>query len=50
MALRALSPDQAELTWSASFQPTSFPANEALSLMQGMLAGNCQALRQLLER
>jgi hypothetical protein len=50
MALQTLGPDQAELTWSASFQPTSLPANEALSLMEGLLAGNCQGLRQLLER
>jgi hypothetical protein len=50
MALQALSPDQAELTWTASFQPTSLPANEAVALMEGMLAGNCQALKQLMER
>lgn len=49
MALRALAPDQAELHWTADFQPTSLPANEALSLIQGMLAGNCQALKRLLE-
>ena len=49
MALRALSPDQAELTWTASFQPASLPVNESMSLMKGMLAANCQALKQLLE-
>jgi hypothetical protein len=50
MALRALGPDQSELHWTADFQPTSLPADEALSLMEGMLAGNCQALKQLMER
>lgn len=50
MALRALSPDQAELNWTVDFQPTSLPPNEAVALMEGMLAANCQALKQLLER
>ena len=50
IALRALSPDQSELNWTADFQPTSLPADEAMSLMEGMLAANCQALKQLLER
>ena len=50
MALRALTADQSEVNWSANFQPTSLPADEALSLMQGMLAENCQALKQLMER
>ena len=50
MTLQAWDPDQAELIWTADFQPTSLPADEALSLMEGMLADNCQALKQLLER
>lgn len=50
MALRALSLYQVELTWTADFQPTILPANEAVSLMEGMLAANCQALKQLFER
>jgi len=49
MALRALGPDTAEVTWTASFQRTSLPTNEAMSLMEGMLADNCQTLKQLLE-
>jgi hypothetical protein len=49
MALRALTPDQVELHWTADFQPTNLPENEALSLMEGMLADNCRALKQLLE-
>ena len=49
MTLSNLSPDQAELTWSVTFQPVSLPANEALSLMESMLADNCQALKRLLE-
>ena len=50
MTLSDLSPDEAELTWTADFQPTSLPANEALSLIEGMLADNCRALKQLFER
>lgn len=50
MALRALSSDQSELHCTASFQSTSLPANEAVSLMEGMLADNCQALKRLFER
>ena len=49
MALHALSPSQTQLTWTADFQPISLPANEALSLIEGMLADNCQILKQLLE-
>lgn len=48
--LDALTPDQAELNWTADFQPTSLPANEAISLMEGMLADNCQVRKQLLDR
>lgn len=50
MTLKALSTDRTELTWATDFQLTSLPANEAMSLMEGMLAENCQALKQLLER
>lgn len=49
IALHALGPDQSEISWTANFQPTSLPASEAVSLMEGMLADNCQALKQLLE-
>jgi hypothetical protein len=49
MALRALSLYQVELTWTADFQRTSLPVNEAVALMEGMLADNCQALKRLLE-
>lgn len=49
MALQVSGPKQAELSWAADFQPTSLPANEALSLMEGMLASNCQTLKQVLE-
>lgn len=49
MALSSLGLEQAELLWTAEFQPTSLPTNEAVSLMEGMLAGNCRALKRLLE-
>lgn len=50
MALLAKSPDQAELTWSANFGPPSLPLDEAVSLMEAMLADNCLALKHMLER
>jgi hypothetical protein len=50
MGLRALGPAQAELNWTANFEPIGLPVNEAVSLMEGMLADNCQALKRLLER
>lgn len=49
MVLRSLSPDQAELTWSADFQPVSLPVNEAAALMEAMLTNNCQFLKQMVE-
>jgi len=50
MAVRDLGPNQAELAWSASFQPDGLPASEAVALLEGALAANCLALKQLLER
>jgi hypothetical protein len=50
MAVRDLGPRQAELAWSASFQPDGLPESEAVELMEGALAANCLALKQLLER
>jgi hypothetical protein len=49
MAVRDLGPNQAELTWSASFQPDGLPASEAVALLEGALAANCLALKQLME-
>lgn len=49
MAIRDLSPSQAELTWSASFRPVGIPASEAVDLMEGALAANCLALKQFME-
>ena len=49
MALRDLGLQQAELTWSASFQPDGIPANEAVDLLEGALAENCLALKQFME-
>jgi len=49
MSVRALGPNQAELAWSASFQPDGLPASEAVALLEGALAANCLTLKQLLE-
>ena len=49
MAVRDLGPHQAELTWSASFQPDGLPASEAVDLLEGALAENCLALTQFME-
>lgn len=49
MTLRALGPNQTELTWAADFQSSTLPENEAVSLMEGMLADNCQVLKKLFE-
>ena len=50
MVVRDLDPNQAELAWSASFQPDGLPESEAAALLEGALAANCLALKQLLER
>ena len=50
MAVRALGLNQAELVWSASFQPDGIPLSEAVDLLQGALAANCLALKQFIER
>ena len=42
--------NQAELVWSASFQPDGIPPSEAVDLLEGALAANCLALKQFLER
>lgn len=50
MALRDLGPNQAELLWSASFEPDGLPESEAVDLLESALTANCLALKQLLER
>jgi hypothetical protein len=50
MAVRDLGLDQAELAWSAAFEPDGLPASEATELMEGALSANCLALKQFLER
>lgn len=49
MTVRDLGSNQAELTWSASFQADGLPASEAVDLLEGALAENCFALKQFLE-
>lgn len=50
MTVHDLGPSQTQLTWSASFQPDGIPANEAVEMLEGALAANCLALKQLLEQ
>lgn len=49
MVVRDLGPSQAELEWSATFEPDGLPESEAGELMEGALVANCAALKQLLE-
>jgi len=49
MAARDLGPRQAELAWSATFQPAGLPASEAQEMLEGALAANCIALKQFME-
>ncbi len=49
MSIRDLGPSDSELTWSAIFQPTGIPANEAGDLLEGALAANGLALKQFME-
>ena len=49
MAVRDLGPNQAELAWSATFEPDGLPASEAVDLLEGALAENCLALKQFME-
>ena len=49
MAVRELTSNQAELAWTASFQPDGLPASEAVALLEGALAENCLALKQFME-
>lgn len=49
MALRDLGPYQAELIWSARFQPIGISEIEAVDLLEGALADNCLALKQFME-
>jgi hypothetical protein len=50
VAVHDLGPGQAELAWSASFQPVDIPESEAVDLLESALAANCLALKQFLER
>ena len=49
MLVRDLGQGQAELTWSANFQPIDIPANEASDLLEGALVANGLALKQFME-
>ncbi len=49
IAVRDLGSNQAELVWTATFQPDGIPASEAVELLEGALAENCSALKQFME-
>jgi hypothetical protein len=49
MALRDLGLNQAEPEWSATFEADGLPSSEAAELMEGALAANCVALKQVME-
>ena len=48
VAVRGQSPYQAELVWSAAFEPDGLPASEAAELMEEALAANCLALKHFM--
>jgi hypothetical protein len=50
VSLRDLGRGRCQVTWSASFEADGLPASEAVALLEGALAANCLALKQLLER
>lgn len=50
VAVRDLGSNQAELAWTATFQPDGLPENEAVDLLEGALVANCRALKQFVER
>ena len=50
IAVRELGPNQAELSWSATFEADGLPASEAVDLLEGALTANCLALKRVCER
>ena len=50
LAVRDLGRNQAELAWSATFQPDGLPADEAVALLESALTANGLALKRLFDR
>lgn len=50
VTVRELGVSRSELAWTVVFEPDGLPADEALAMLEGALAANCAALKQLLER
>ena len=50
MTVDEFGPNRAELGWSATFEADGLPEGEAKELMEGALAANCVALKQVMER
>ena len=48
MTVRDLGPNQAELAWSATFEPDGLPASEAVELLEGAFELNGRALQHFL--
>ena len=49
MTVRDVGRSQAELVWTATFQPDGIPASEAVDLLESALTENCLALKQFME-
>jgi hypothetical protein len=50
VSVRGLGVGQCEVEWSATFEADGPPAHEAVELLEGALAANCRALKQLFEQ
>ena len=49
MRVRDLGSNQAELAWTATFDPDGLPESEAVALLESALAADCVGLKQFLE-
>ncbi len=50
MQVHDLGPNQAEVDWSATFEASGLPVDEARHMLESALEANCIALKQFLER
>lgn len=50
MRVYELSPHQAELEWSSTFEADGLPADEARDMLESALEANCITLKQFLEK
>jgi len=45
-----LGPNQAELEWSATFEPDGIPGSDVVKMLEGVFAANSLGLKQFMER